>query len=151
MNRMFLPAFLLLFIAGACKPSFTPVDLQQKDTCARCRQPITEKNMASEIVFIGGETMKFNDLGCLVAFHFGIDSTTECAVFVQDYNNGGWVNEDAAFVLFHSNIHTPLKSGTVAFPSRSDAQKAQETFGGEIKSLSEILRKESLWLNEQPK
>ena len=146
MNKRFFPFLLLLLIASACKPSFTPSDIRPNDRCARCKQPIAEKNMASEILFAGGDTMKFNDLGCLVVFHFGIDTTTECAVFVQDYHNGGWLNEDEAYVLLHSNIHTPMNSGTVAFSSRSGAQKAKETAGGEVQSLAEILRKESIWL-----
>ena len=74
-------AILLAFVWSCllltgCKPSFDPVDIRVGDICAKCRNPIANPVVAGEITFVGGEVMKFDDLGCLVSFHYGIDSTT---------------------------------------------------------------------------
>ncbi len=139
------------FFLPACRPSFDPVDLKPGDLCAKCRNPILNARTAGEIAFIGGETMKFDDLGCLVAFNYGIDSATAHGVFVQDYNGGGWIAEDDAFVLLHSSIVTPRFSNTVAFSSEAAAGKARAREGGTVLPLSAILKRESIWMNPSPR
>ncbi len=149
-NKSFV-FFATLFVFSSCMNSFHPTDLQSGDKCAKCQKIITEKRTASEIVFTGNEVMKFNDPGCLVAFHHGIDSRTERAVFVQDYNNSDWIDEEDAFVLYHSTIETPMKSGTVAFNNLTEAEKAKQKYSGELMKLSDLLKKETIWFDDHPR
>lgn len=144
-------ALCFALLLPACRPSFTPVDLKPGDMCAKCRNPIKNPRMAGEITFLGGETMKFDDLGCLVAFHFGIDSATARGVFVQDYNGGGWIGEEDAFVLLHSSIVTPRYSNTVAFSTEAAARKTRATEGGTLLPLTAILKRESIWMEQSPR
>jgi copper chaperone NosL len=141
----------LLVLFSSCKPSFDPVDLKPEDICAKCRNPIRDSRFAGEIVFVGGETMKFDDLGCLVAFHFGVDSATAHGVFVQDFNRGGWVGEEEAYVLLHSSVVSPRYSNSIAFKTEAAAQKARAADGGTVLPLTAVLKKESIWMEPPAK
>lgn len=145
--RVLVSTFAAAIIAAlfsSCQSAFTPVDLQKGDRCIRCKKPIEDKRFAGVIMFIGGEAMKFNDLGCLVAFHYGIDSATAHGVFVQDYRGSGWIEEENAFVVLHSRIETPRGSNSVACRSKSDADALQREQGGTVVSLSDVLKRETI-------
>jgi hypothetical protein len=86
-----------LFLVLACS-SLQPVAINTGDVCEGCRKPITNANVAAEIVGANGLAMKFRTVSCMARFMKQHPSEGSRA-YVTDFNSGRFLSvRSAVFV-----------------------------------------------------
>jgi len=103
--------------------SVRPVAIQAGDQCFRCRRPIADRAMASELMDGNRLASKFRAPGCLAKYL--ADHPDETGVtFVTDFATGKWIRpEQAHFVRVVVNRDTG-ESDYRAFINPADAAAA---------------------------
>lgn len=98
-----LPVVALALILAACA-SIQPIPVRSGDTCYRCREPITEVRLATELVTTGGHAFKFKCPDCMAKYLAEHPEEQPKAVFVTDYPSGKMLRAEAAtYVRFEVN------------------------------------------------
>jgi copper chaperone NosL len=93
-----------------------------EDACARCRMIISDDRFAAALVTRDGETMRFDDVGCLVEHEAGRPSSPAAAAcWVRDSTGGGWLDARAATYVRSPEGRSPMAYGLTAFPPNSPA------------------------------
>jgi hypothetical protein len=82
---------------------------------------ISEERYAAAITEEGGETLKFDDLGCLLRSRERIAENAE--IWVHDVDTGEWVDGTTAWYLRSEPTLTPMGSGVLAFSARELAEQ----------------------------
>ena len=126
MRRLTPSTFLVvaLLFAGCSgqAPDKAPSVRYGKDTCAECRMIIGDKRFAAAFITTDGETIKFDDIGCLRAYEREHVVMPKQA-WVHDYLSEAWIDQAKAVFVHSEDMVTPMGYGIAAF---SDAQKAQQ-------------------------
>jgi copper chaperone NosL len=144
--KLFL--FLLaMAIFGCKKAEVKPVDLYPEDICAHCKMAISNRAFAGEIVKEDGETLKFDDLGCLRAAMKNEEVPRGAHLFVRAMEKEEWLKAEDATLVKSSMIQTPMGSGMIAFADRKNAENFVKQHGGEIVSLETFLKGKSFHEN----
>jgi copper chaperone NosL len=111
------------FVAGC-----GPVDINRpptvrfgEDACASCRMIISDDRFAAALVTTAGDTLKFDDIGCLVQHEAG-RVRPDATCWVRSFQGQEWLKApDAAF--FHApGISSPMGYGLAAL---SDGRTAE--------------------------
>ena len=126
MRRLTPSAFLVVVLLFAgCSDQVTdkaPNIRYGKDPCAECRMIIGDRRFAAAFITTNGETIKFDDIGCLRVYERK-HAVTARQAWVHDCLSEAWI-DPAKVVFVHSeDVVTPMGYGIAAF---SDAQKAQQ-------------------------
>jgi hypothetical protein len=109
-------------LAVSCS-SVSPVAIQPGDQCFRCRRPIVERAMASELMDGNRFAAKFRGPGCMAKYLVAHPDETG-ATFVTDYTTGKWIrSQRALFVPVVTNRDTG-ESDYRAFFNKADADAA---------------------------
>ncbi|MEQ9618833.1 MAG: nitrous oxide reductase accessory protein NosL [Deltaproteobacteria bacterium] len=121
MRASFVLLVVILLVSCRDKAGTGPVEIHYgEDVCERCKMIISEKNFAAQYLLPRRESRKFDDLGCLVE-HFRENEneiTNLAAVYVVDFNSGGWTDGKKAFYLRSGDVNTPMGYGIIAFGDR---------------------------------
>ncbi|MGC8640047.1 MAG: nitrous oxide reductase accessory protein NosL [Isosphaeraceae bacterium] len=142
MKRMLGSACLvpLMMLAG-CGPvdrSRPPVVRLGQEACANCRMIIGDERFAAALTTGEGETLKFDDLGCLIQHESaGFRPTT--VYWVRDFQGDGWLNARDAVFVHSRSIDSPMGFGLAACPTAQAAAEAAQEAG------SRMLRFVDLW------
>lgn len=107
----------LLLAACAAQESGPPEILYGLEECSACRMIISEERYAAAITREGFETLKFDDLGCMLRSRGKIAENAE--IWVHDVDTGEWVDGTAAWYLRSDPTLTPMGSGVLAFSARA--------------------------------
>ena len=124
---LFASTILLLISSGCARNEMKPVDIFAEDNCANCRMAISDKHFASEIILQNGEVVKFDDLACLEQYRSKNPAIKIGAVFVSDYETGGWLPYDKS-VIVRTGIQTPMGSGKIAVPDSNKAKTLEAKY-----------------------
>jgi hypothetical protein len=109
-------------LALSCS-SVRPVAINSGDQCFRCRRPIIERAMATELMDGNRMATKFRAPGCM-AKYLAAHPEENGTIFVTDYATGKWIRpERATFVPVLMNRDTG-ESDYRAFFNKSDADAA---------------------------
>ena len=111
----------LLLTACAAPQSGPPEILYGLEECSDCRMIISEERYAAAVTEEGVETLKFDDLGCLLRSKERIAANAE--IWVHDVETGEWVDGTAAWYLRSEPTLTPMGSGVLAFSARALAEQ----------------------------
>ena len=120
-----LAVLIVLVLAISCgdKPESGPVKIYYgEDICERCKMIISEKDFAAQYKLSNGETVKFDDLGCMIHYTHDTEKTPISEVYVVDYSSEGWIDGRKAYYIWNENINTPMGYGLLAFKERSKAE-----------------------------
>ncbi len=120
-----LAVLIVLVLAISCgdKPESGPVKIYYgEDICERCKMIISEKNFAAQYKLSNGETVKFDDLGCMIQYTHDTEKTPISEVYVVDYSSEGWIDGRKAYYIWTENINTPMGYGLLAFKERLKAE-----------------------------
>jgi hypothetical protein len=110
------------FLALSCA-SVSPVAVNAGDQCFRCRRPIVERALATELIDGGRMATKFRAPGCMAKYLADHPEETG-TIFVTDYVTGKWIRpERAQFVPVLLNRDTG-ESDYRAFFNKADADAA---------------------------
>lgn len=130
-SRLALLGFIVLF-AACGRPEIAPVDIHPEDMCSMCRMAISEKQYAAEFITKDGETVKFDDIGCLRAYLKRQNRDDIAAYYVVDFDSRQWINAEAAYFVHSPEIETPMRGGIAAFKDPSKAEAGAARFHGEL-------------------
>ena len=129
-----LALLILLVFAISCsdKPESGPVEIYYgEDICERCKMIISEREFAAQYRLSNGETVKFDDIGCMIHY-FHIENPVDSdSIYVTDYRSGNWINAKEAHFLWSDNIITPMHYGVLSIKDKRMAQELAEAKQGE--------------------
>jgi len=130
---------------GLLSCSTEPVPLEyDKDQCDLCRMTISEVKFGAEIVTKKGKLYKYDAAECMLnALSLGNIKPDEIAgYYVIDAANPKQLTDAVkATYLISEKFPSPMGANLSAFADKTDAEKYQKNFGGEIKSWEDLLVK----------
>jgi copper chaperone NosL len=92
-----------------------------EEACAHCRMIISDDRFAAALVTKGGDTLKFDDIGCLVE-HKADQQQLPGSVsihWVRDFGGGGWLDARSASYVHSTKVHSPMGYNLTALPPES--------------------------------
>jgi copper chaperone NosL len=117
-----LVAACLLAGCGTLDPAQPPIVRFGEEACVHCRMIISDDRFAAAIVERTGDTLKFDDVGCLVE-HEAMHLRPDVVYWVRGFDCQTWLlARDAAFV-YSTKIVSPMNHGLAAFPDEQAAEK----------------------------
>jgi hypothetical protein len=117
-------AVVVFALAGAACSSMPPVAVSAGDVCTRCRRPILDVRMATEIVDPAGRAFKFRTPGCL-ATYLREHPEEVARIYVTDYATGRMITASSAtFVPALVGEGYERTRDYLAFKSEADAGQA---------------------------
>jgi len=137
---------IVLALAISCgdKTESGPVKIYYgEDICERCKMIISEKDFAAQYKLSTGETVKFDDLGCMFHYMNGEEQALISAVYVMDYDSKQWIDGESAYYVWTENITTPMGHGIVAL---KDSQQAAELSNKENGKSLGNMKEASGWI-----
>lgn len=94
------------------------------DACEQCRMTIDNPSYSAVFTTSGGQTHKFDDIGCM--FHYlhehEKENTSANAVYVANYNTKSLMDGKNAFFVKAEKVSTPMGYGIIAFENESSAR-----------------------------
>lgn len=115
MTRWFaLAVAISLLVACGGVPSAHPLTTNQ-DSCAQCRQLISDPLLAAQLVIPGEPPRFFDDIGCLVEYLGRNTRLRDGAIaYVADHRTGDWIPAASALYTRSLQIRTPAGSHVIA-------------------------------------
>lgn len=121
-----LAALLLISMAllAACGgENYEPQAINEEtDICVICKMAVKDNQYATQIVTKDGQSLKFDDIGCLNEWKKENGTDTIGAAFVRDYHSKQWLKYEKAYYAYDSSYITPMAYGIVSFEKEADAQ-----------------------------
>jgi copper chaperone NosL len=101
---------------GSCKSGPQPIRLG-KDHCEYCMMTFSNTRFGGEICTRKGRVYKFDDLRCLrELLRAGRPAKGEIAgIWLIDFEKGGWLRAEDAYLLQSAAFHTPMGGDIAAF------------------------------------
>ena len=128
---------MLLAGCGSADPSRPPVVRLGQEACENCRMIISDERFAAALVNADGETLKFDDLGCLIQ-HETDGGRPTTVYWVRDFKGNGWLNaRDAVFVHARSLV-SPMGFGLAACTTAQAAADAAKKAGSRMLRFDEL-------------
>ncbi|MHA6480403.1 nitrous oxide reductase accessory protein NosL [Paenibacillus sp. strain BS8-2] len=95
---------------------------EETDICVICKMAIKDDQYATQIVTKDGQSLKFDDIGCLNTWKTENGTDTIGAAFVRDFNSKQWLPYDKAYYAYDPTYQTPMAYGIVSFEKEEDAK-----------------------------
>ena len=148
MRRLILAVSLagLVLLAGCSRQTVnkTPKIRYGKDACAECRMIIGDKRFTAAFMDANGETVKFDDIGCMKMYLQKNAVATKNA-WVHDYQSDEWIDQRNAVFVHSESLVTPMGYGIVAFSTTQESEQFLVSYAGQKISwngMSETLHKD---------
>jgi copper chaperone NosL len=136
-----LLACLTLFIAACKQAELKPVDITEKDTCFRCKEPIADLHYAAELITKDGFVRKFNDMGCMIEHaKTKIGKANIAAYYVMDFPSQKWLKAEEVTIVKSDKFTTPKNGGLLAFKDPAQAQAAAAQYQAQLVKFSELIQ-----------
>jgi copper chaperone NosL len=140
LTTILLVVCCLFSACGKSEPQ--PLELVPEDMCSFCRMAISDKRFAAELVTGDGDTLKFDDIGCMLDYIKSNQNAQRItASFVADFETREWVRGEAAFFARSAEFKTPMSHGIVAFKDLGRAEAAAKKNQGRPMQFSELATK----------
>lgn len=140
--RKTLVAAAVVSLLGACAPASTgptpPEIVYGQDVCQACGMIISEARFAAATALDGGEALKFDDIGDMLAYHASRPEIAVRAWFVHDHSSETWLEAHQTTFVQSSEIASPMGHGIVAFADPAEAEAYALEIGGEAFTFDEI-------------
>lgn len=148
---MVLTVLLLMaaWLATACtEASYTPQEINEEtDVCVICKMAVKDNQYATQIVTKDGQSLKFDDLGCLNEWKQQNGTDTIGASFVRDFNTSQWIPYEKAYYAYDASYQTPMAYGIVSFEKQADAENYIQQQGTGVLMNAEQLASHSWAVN----
>ena len=116
----------VFFILASCgkKKDFSPREINfDRDVCYVCKMGLADQRYSAQLILPDGETLWFDDLGCLVEL---MDSPEwkdikgdSGKIYIGDVETGKWIDATKAYYRFGD--HTPMGYGYAALSAPNDS------------------------------
>jgi copper chaperone NosL len=111
-----------------------------EDSCDVCRMAVSDRKFAAELVKSDGTYKAYDDIGCLVDMARKSAPIPRSAMYVLDFDAGGWLDAEAAHYLYSPDLPTPMSYGIGAFASAQAALEASKQWNGKVLDWPGLLK-----------
>lgn len=112
---------------------------EETDICVFCKMAIRNDEYATQLVTKDGQSLKFDDIGCMHEWKSENGTDTIGAEFVRDFHSLQWIDYNKAYYVYDSSIMTPMAYGVLSFHEQSAAQAFIDEHGtGKLMTASEL-------------
>ncbi|RAR41149.1 MULTISPECIES: nitrous oxide reductase accessory protein NosL [unclassified Paenibacillus] len=113
----------ILMILSACGgEKYEPQAINENtDVCVICKMAVKDDQYATQIITKDGQSLKFDDIGCLNTWKKENGTDTIGAEFVRDFNSKQWLRYEKAYYAYDPSYQTPMAYGIVSFEQEADA------------------------------
>jgi len=120
-KTFFISTLFVISCNSGGYPDRPPSIRYGEDPCDECFMLINEGRYAATYATTGGQSRRFDDIGCLLAYN---DKHREDVAnyWVADYGTQRWLLADKALFFKSDSIQTPMGSGIIAFDSERVAR-----------------------------
>lgn len=132
---------VILMLASACgAKEYKPQAINEEtDKCVICNMAVKDDPYATQIITKDGQSLKFDDIGCMNKWKVENGTETLGAEFVRDHNSGDWVKYEKAYYAYDAEYITPMAYGVIAFEDKASAQAYIDEQGkGQLLSSDEL-------------
>ncbi|OUS75991.1 hypothetical protein B1748_14355 [Paenibacillus sp. MY03] len=95
---------------------------EETDVCVICKMAIKDDQFATQIITKDGQSLKFDDIGCLNTWKKENGTETIGAAFVRDFDSKQWLRYEKAYYAYDPTFQTPMAYGIVSFEKEEDAK-----------------------------
>ena len=130
----------MVLVAACGGPSYEPHPIDEAtDRCAICNMAIKDDEFATQIITKDGQSLKFDDIGCMNEWKTEYGTDTVGAEFVRDYTNSKWLKYEDAYYVYDATIQTPMAYGIVSFEQQAEAEAFMAEYGaGELMTAADL-------------
>lgn len=157
LSSLFIALLLALLCVGCGRADLAgPPDMKLgRHECVECGMIIQEDRFSSAMLVNRSgrrEHLLFDDACCMLDLE---RSTAEplgvIARYVRDHPTREWIDADSAVFLFadRERLLTPMGSGIASFRERTDAERAQAEFGGELMDYPALVVARREWMEQR--
>lgn len=121
-----------IFVLSACSPKEEPIDYGQSQ-CDFCKMTIVDRIHGGELVTKKGKVHVYDAVECMLN-DLNDRPQTEVAMFLVNHYETPTELIDAkqATYLVSENLPSPMGGFLTAFSSETEAEKAQDEYGGKL-------------------
>lgn len=139
-TKFILLTFILIIFLGCRDADIRPVDIAADDMCSHCKMAISEKEFAAEFINQEGTAVKFDDIGCMLAYLKAKSDTKIAAYYFVDYETKKWVKSSEASFVKSAEIAAPMGGGLIAFHDQTKAAAAATKYKGKTLKFEELTK-----------
>lgn len=133
-NKLWVLWLLIGVLVSACTQGATtptPPEIRYgEDLCAECNMIISDPRYAAgyayEISPGRYESLAFDDIGDLLAYHAKHPEQRVVAWYVHDYTTETWLDATTAYYMISDQSHSPMGHGITAHATRAAAKQIGE-------------------------
>ncbi|MFA5011832.1 MAG: nitrous oxide reductase accessory protein NosL [Ignavibacteria bacterium] len=138
-NRVFI-TFTLLFLSGllyGCSSDPEPINYSS-DVCAHCNMKIMDNRFGAEVLNTKLKAYKFDAAECMVDY-IKKNTLDIKEMYVTDFNNPGvFITAGTSYYLISPKRRSPMGENLSAYKTKSDAETAKNSVGGDVYSWDEL-------------
>ena len=127
MKQIIFIFLVISIVLSACQEKeaiFAPEEIKEGiDRCAVCNMLVPNDHNATQLLLHDGQSLKFDDIGCMMAWieENGVEDVN--VRYVRDYHTEEWIQLEEATFVYHSEFRTPMAYGVYSFLSMEEAEK----------------------------
>lgn len=125
---IWLMVFFLLLVLSACQEKEAELFQAEAvnegvDRCAVCNMLVPNDHNATQLLLNDGQSLKFDDLGCMMAWveENGLDDVN--VLYVRDFHTEEWIGLEESTFVYHKDFRTPMAYGVFSFDSKDAAEQ----------------------------
>lgn len=124
-------ALLAVVALAGCRRGPEPIRYG-KDECAECKMTLVDQHYGAEHVTGRGKVYRFDDVTCLGAYRRRTGAAdAEGRSYVVDFRQPNhFLPVEAALLLRHDALRTPMGGQTAAFATEPELEAARRELGG---------------------
>lgn len=130
MSKLAVLLVVLGVLAACGQEEYAPRAINEEtDICVICNMAVKDDQYATQIVTTDGQSLLFDDIGCMNEWKTENGTETIGAEYVRDFHNKQWIKYDKAYYVYDASYKTPMAYGVVSFEEESDAERFIEEQG----------------------
>ncbi|WP_138751411.1 nitrous oxide reductase accessory protein NosL [Paenibacillus sinopodophylli] len=139
-NVMMLVMLVLLLTSACGAKEYKPQAINEEtDKCVICNMAVKDDPYATQLITTDGQSLKFDDIGCMNEWKVQNGTETVGAEFVRDHSSGDWIKYEKAYYAYDAAYVTPMAYGVIAFEDKASAQSYIDQQGmGQLLSADEL-------------
>ena len=129
--------FLLTGLLYGCSSEPDPINYGS-DVCAHCNMKIMDNRFGAELLNTKSKAYKFDAAECMVDY-IKKNTLDIKEMYVTDFNNPGqFIIAGTSYFLISTKRRSPMGEDLSAYKTKSDAETAKNSVGGDVYSWEEL-------------
>lgn len=129
--------FLITGLLYGCSSDPEPINYGS-DVCAHCNMKIMDNRFGAELLNTKSKAYKFDAAECMVDY-IKKNTLDIKEMYVTDFNNPGvFITARNSYFLISPKRRSPMGEDLSAYKTKTDAETAKRSVGGEIYSWDEL-------------